>query len=249
MFVVFVAHLGRPSAVEAEAIAPLVGLTPYEARIALATAPPCIVLTTTERERANDVVGVLRARGHGAHVFDDEQFVPSERMTRIDNFVLDVDGVRRSTTGELLPYGDVYAILRGIHDTTGESVRVSRPSLSDGLLPNGDSIRAMSKKEDREHVAYFFRRSGERPWVLRERHTSYTGLGDDRQSVAYANFMRFLSRVRESSAMAIYDDRLLRRRVAERLATEGMRSSSEGMDLLAHLLAMSIASQGGSPYR
>jgi hypothetical protein len=55
--------------------------------------------------------------------------------------------------------------------------------------------------------------------------------------------------MREASAMAVYDDRLARRRVPERAGAEGERSSREGMDLLAHLLAMTIASQGGSPYR
>jgi len=41
----------------------------------------------------------------------------------------------------------------------------------------------------------------------------------------------------------------VRRRVVERLDTEGLTSSRQGTDLLAHLLAMTIASRGGSPYR
>jgi len=221
VFVAFVAHLARPGSVEADIIAPRLGLTPYEARLALATRPPCVLLTTPDRDRALDVVGALRSRGHGAHVFDEEQFVPSSRMTRIDDFRLDADGIRRESTGDLLPYGDVYAILRAV----------------------------VSKVEDREHVAYFFRRSGERPWFLRERHTSYVGLGEERTNVAVANFTRLLTRVRSSAPTAVFDDRLVRRRVAERLAEGGVRTSSEGMDLLAHLLAMTIASQGGSPYR
>jgi hypothetical protein len=50
--------------------------------------------------------------------------------------------------------------------------------------------------------------------------------------------------------MATNDDRLMRRRVAERHVTDTrIRTSSEGVDLLAHLLAMAIASQGSSPYR
>lgn len=250
MFVVFVANLTRPGIAEAEAIAPLVGMTPYEARLALATPPPCIMLSTSDRDRAADVVGVLRSRGHGAHIFDYEGFTSSQRMTRVDDFRLEPDGIHRNATGELLPYGDVFAIIRAIHDTTAaETVRISRPNISDGLLPNGDSMR-MPKTEDREHVAYFFRRSGERPWLLRERHTLYTGLGDERLPVAFANFTRLLTRVREAATMAVFDDRLVRRRVAEKLAAEdGVRTSRDGVDLLAHLLAMTIASQGGSPYR
>lgn len=250
MFVVFVASLARPGYLEAEAIAPLVGLTPYEARLTLATQPPCIVLNTPDRDRASDVLAVLRSRSHGAHLFDFEGFTPSHRMTRIDDFRLDADGIQRTSTGELLPYGDVFAIIRAIHDSSGaDMLRVSRPSLADGIVPSADAMRMMSKIEDREHVAYFFRRSGERPWLLRERHAVYTGLGDERGAVAFSNFTHLLTRVRSASAMAVFDDRLVRRRVAEKMSPEGIRTSRDGMDLLAHLLAMTIASQGGSPYR
>jgi hypothetical protein len=227
---VFVANLARPALVEAEALAPLLGKTPYELRLALAVGPPSVMLTTSDRDRAADVVGVLRSRGHGAHVFDDEVFVKSDAMMRIDDFTLDGDGVRRTTDGELLPYGDLYAILRAVHD-------------SGAVAEQADAT------EEREHVAYFFRRSGERPWLLRERHASYVGLGAERGPVAFANFTRLLGRVRDASPMAVFDDRLVRRRVPERLDTEGFTSSRHGMDLLAHLLAMTIASQGGSPYR
>jgi hypothetical protein len=250
VFVVFVASLARPGSVEADAIAPLVGMTPYEARLTLATAPPCIVLTTTDRDRASEVVALLRGRGHGAHVFDEENLTSSPRMTRIDDFRLEPDGIYRNATNELLPYGDVFAIIRAIHDSTGgENARISRPSLADGIVPNADTMRMVSRVEEREHVAYFFRRSGERPWLLRERHTLYTGLGDERLTVAFTNFTRLLTRVRESATMAVFDDRLVRRRVAEKMVPEGVRTSRDGVDLLAHLLAMTIASQGGSPYR
>ena|GEM_PF-1748640 len=249
MHVVFVANLARPAVAEADALAPTLGMTPYEARLALAAGPPSVVLSTTDRNRANDVLGALRSRGHGAHVFDDENFVASEHMTRADDFILDAEGMRRTSTGDLLPYGDVYAILRAVHDSTSELERSPRPVITDRQLIHSHSLRVVTKNEEREHVAYFFRRSGERPWLLRERHASYVGLGADRTPIAFANFTRTLTRMREQAAMAVYDDRLARRRVAERAGAEGERSSRDGMDLLAHLLAMTIASQGGSPYR
>lgn len=249
VLVVFVANLARPAAGEADALAPILGMTPYEARLALAAGPPSVVLSTTDPGRANDVLGVLRARGHGAHAFDDENFVASEGMTKVDDFVLDAEGMRRTHNSELLPYGDVYAILRAVHDSTSESERTLGSVVSARPVVDASALRVVSKNEEREHVAYFFRRSGEKPWLLRERHASYVGLGADRAPVAFTNFTRTLTRMREASAMAIYDDRLARRRVAERAGAEGQRSSREGMDLLAHLLAMTIASQGGSPYR
>jgi hypothetical protein len=249
VFVVFVAHLARPALVEAEAIAASVGMTPYEARLALASGPPSIVLSTADRDRASDVVAMLRARGHGAHVFDDEGFVASSGMVKADDFVLDSEGMRRTSTGELLPFGDVYAILRAVHDSSHELERQAPASIGDALVINAEAMRVVSRNEEREHVAYFFRRSGDKPWLLRERHASYVGLGAERSPVAFANFTRTIGRMRESSAMAVYDERLVRRRVAERLVAGGQRSSRHGMDLLAHLLAMTIASQGGSPYR
>jgi hypothetical protein len=248
VLVVFVANLARPALVEADALAATLGLGSYETRLALAAGPPAVLLTTTERERAEDVVATLRSRGHGAHVFDDANFVTCEQMTKLDSFRLDADGVRRAATGDLLPYGDVFAILRAVHETTTETEREARTSLDDAMMTS-TPLRVTSRTEDREHVAYFFRRSGERPWLLRERHTSYVGLGEERGPVAFGNFTATLARVRNASPMAIFDDRLVRRRVAERANIEAVKSPRNAMDLLAHLLAMTIASQGGSPYR
>ena len=249
MLFIFVANLARPAAAEADALAPILGMTPYETRLALAAGPPSVVLSTTDPSRANDVLGVLRSRGHGAHAFDNENFVASEGMTKADDFVLDAEGMRRTQSGELLPYGDVYAILRAVHDSTSEFERPVGAVVSDRQIINSSALRATTRNEEREHVAYFFRRSGEKPWLLRERHASYVGLGAERTPIAFANFTRTLTRMREASAMAVYDDRLARRRVPERAGAEGERSSRAGMDLLAHMLAMTIASQGGSPYR
>jgi hypothetical protein len=256
LFVVFVSHLARPAETEAPAFAKLVGVTEYEARLTLVSPQPAIVQTTSSRDRANDTAVLLRGRGHGIHVFDDESFVPSEKMTKMDDFRLDADGVRRVSDGELLPYGDVFAILRAVHVSSSE---VERPSAQRGLRSDmldatPSALRVITKNHEREQVAYFFRRSGERPWILRERHARYDGLGPERKPVAFQNFVRVVERLREASPMAVYDDRLVRRRVAERVREDSMlratyKSSHEAMDLLAHLLAMQILTQGGSPYR
>jgi hypothetical protein len=247
VFLVFVANLARPVFLEADALAPLLGVTAYESRLALAVGPPSVVLTTPDRERADSAVATLRARGHGAHVFDSENLVKSESMPRFDDFRIDPDGVHRTANGDFLPFGDIFAILRAVHESSATTEREATTSES-GATHEGPPIWVKSKTEEREHVAYFFRRSGERPWLLRALHANYTGLGADRAPVAYANFTRVLDRVREASR-AVYDERLVRRRVPERLHAEGVMSSRHGMDVLAHLLAMTIASQGGSPYR
>ncbi len=253
MFVVFVARLASPAGVEAAALAPLLGVTEYETRLALSAPPPTILLVTTSRQRANDAVAAVRARGHLAHVFDDEAFTGSDAMTSFVDFHLDADGVRRVPDGALLPYGDVFAILRAVHDSAREkhTARPPRPIQSplERLFPTRDT-RIVTSFREREHVAYFFRRSGARPWILRERSTSYAGLGSERQPAAFANFAATVARMREACPMAVTDDRLLRRRVAERTLGDPLSTSSqEGVDLLAHLLAFSIASHAGSPYR
>jgi hypothetical protein len=227
MHVVFVANLTRPAASEAGPLAAAIGTTEYETRLALATPAPSILLVTQDRDRAADALAKVRARGHEAHLFDDATMTVSAAMPHVDDFVLEPEGVRRNVDGELLPFGDVFAILRAMHETSEEP----DPPI-------------------RENVAYFFRRSGARPWILRQLHANYIGLGADLQPVAFQNFLVTLARIREAAAMAVFDDRLVRRRVAERLTGDAaLRSSSEGMDLLAHCLALTIASQGGSPYR
>lgn len=252
MHVVFVSQLARSAAEEAPALAAKLGSTEYEVRLALSAPTPAILLLTADRERAADIVALLRSRGHGAHAFDDDGFVPSDQMIRMDDFRLDPDGVRRTADGELLGYGDVFAILRAVHGTSGEKVRTSvQVNLGVGKgVPRLENREHVTKVYEREPVAYFFRRSGERPWILRERHASYTALGPDRLAVASLNFKRTIDRIAAASPMATNDDRLMRRRVAERHVTDTrIRTSSEGVDLLAHLLAMAIASQGSSPYR
>ncbi len=255
MFIVFLAHLGRNAAGEAPYLASLLGVTEYEARLALASPAPSIVLHAPDRERANDCAASLRARGHGAHVFDEEQLVPSERMAKLDDFRFEVDGVRRTNDGELLGYGDVFAIVRAVHDTVRESDRPApNPRNASNILerfaPTAETLRLGTRHEDRESVAYFFRRSGERPWILRERHASYAGLGEELTPVAFANFTRTIARMAGVCTTAITDDRLVRRRVAERASPGApVRSSRQGMDLLAHLLATMLAAQNGSPYR
>jgi hypothetical protein len=249
--VVFVSHLARPATVEAGPLADKFGSTEYEMRLALAAPPPAILFTTGDRDRAADAVAALRSRGHGAHAFDDASFCATDDMTPLDDFRLDADGVRRIEDGALLPYGDVFAILQAMHATTGVRVRPGVPAFTTkNGSPRLEVRDVVTKVYEREHVAYFFRRSAERPWILRERHASYTGLGADRKPVAHANYLLLLERLRDLCPNAISDDRLVHRRVAERLLIDTkLRSSSAGVDLLAHLLAMAIASQGGSPYR
>jgi hypothetical protein len=260
VYVVFVSALGPSlapglplgparsvaAAGEAALLASALGLTEYEVRLALAVPPPAILLTTTDEARAEGAAGAVRARGHEAWVFDDTLLVPSEAMTSFDDFRSDPDGIRRQRDGALLAHGDVFAILAAVHDLSRERVQERYTRTSPVA-----ALHVVTRHEDREHVAYFFRRSGERPWLLRERHTSYEGLGHARKATARANFEELLSQFRKAAPRAVFDNRLLRRRPDHRFGAgiDLEVTRQYGMDLLAHLLATSIASQGGSPYR
>jgi hypothetical protein len=111
------------------------------------------------------------------------------------------------------------------------------------------------KQEEKEGVVYFFRRSGERPWVLMEGSTRYTGLGPALLSTQILNFQRTIEILRQRMTFATYDDRLLSvKKVPERSSSNanGTRletSSGSGVDLLAHILASWIASSHETPYR
>lgn len=256
MFVVFVAHLARTADVEAGPLAPMLGMSEYDVRLALSAPMPAIVQFTSDRDHAAAMAAALRTRGHDGSVFDESAFVRSDEMRGFGDFYLNADGVR--SQDELLPFDDVFAILRAVHESsTGGEGAVDHLGRARGLATTlatrfgiAPPSASQNKIVKREQVAYFFRRSGERPWILREQHTSYAALGERRSLVTFTNFLETIETVGGACRMAVSDHRLVRRRVAERVvANADVRSSREGVDLLAHLLATSIAARSGSPYR
>ena len=218
-------------------------MTPYETRLALAAGPPSVVLKTPDRIARTDVLGVLRSRGHGAHICDQENFVASEGMTKVDDFGLDAEGIHRTMTGS--------------SSLTATSSRSFGPCTTTSELEGQPSVARRPGAHQHEHAADCHEERGARarrvllpaerraamaaPSATRElrRPRRGSGPGRVREFHAYDG-----PRMREASPMAVYDDRLARRRVAERRGVGGHRSSREGMDLLAHILAMTIASQG-----
>jgi len=99
--------------------------------------------------------------------------------------------------------------------------------------------------DERDQVLYVFRRSGERPWLLRERSAGYGWLGDKRAPSSLQNFVATIALLRERAPEAAYDDRLMSfckpltfaLKVMSR--TDGSSTSTEPtIDLVAHLLAL-----------
>jgi hypothetical protein len=268
MIVVAIAELVNSLEQEAARLAEDLGVTAYETRITLMAGLPAIVLTTTDREHARRTIERIVARGNSVVGCDERQVVDSEKMIALRRFRLDADAIRTAEhPDENLPYGDVLAVVRGTHrmrtdtrtTTTERTLKMSRAILTGGLMMTGTRTRETTTRvEERENVAYIFRRSGERPWILRQDEAKYQGLGPSMQPTNTLNFTRTLTRLRELVPSATFDTRLMSvKRVPERSIDMGVSptgnmtmSSTHGVDLLAHLLALHFAQRDASaPYR
>jgi len=240
------------------------GVVAYEARMTVAAGYPAIVSTVADASRGHDLVAKLRAHGGDAVACDASEVVSSDAMVALDKFTLDANGV--TAAGESLVWSDVLCLLRASHRarTATETKTTERKfsagkSLLSGGLANTTTVTKNTKEssESREQVLYVFRRSGQRPWILRE-YSHYEGLGPALARTTIENFATTTRLLRERAPDAVYDERLVTRaRVAERAVRQGTTaqstvtcSSASGVDVLAHLLALSIARERpGSPYR
>jgi hypothetical protein len=103
--------------------------------------------------------------------------------------------------------------------------------------------------EERDDVLYVFRRSGAPSWLLREGGVAdWSGHGQPLAASRFENFRLTVGALRAKAQGAMFDDRLLTRRVQERASlavgagTKSITSSSDAsVDLLAHVLALWIA--------
>jgi len=258
VFVVALAELGGPAEAEAPLLAADLGCTAYDARLMLAGGLPAVVKTTADKAQAIELLGKLRARGHGAVACDTGAVASSGSMKTMKAFRLGADAIEEG--GERLPYDDLVALVGAVHRSRTDSTTVSKEkkfSMSRALLTSGLSMSKTVTKEtkasaeDRESVLYLFRKSGEAPWLLREHGTNWAGHGRALEATEAGNFKVTVALLREKAKGAQYDDRLVTRKVGERAALHGgsgtttVKTSSEAtMDLLAHVLAMWLARAG-----
>jgi hypothetical protein len=105
----------------------------------------------------------------------------------------------------------------------------------------------------RDPVVYLYRRSGGKPWILRENGTHWTGLGPQIASTQNENFQVMVRALQGRMPQAGFDERLLSlRRERERGGKAGVigeSSSIRWVDLLAHALALSLYGRLSDPYR
>ncbi|HEY4117888.1 MAG TPA: hypothetical protein VGM56_08535 [Byssovorax sp.] len=263
MHVVAIASLATPPGVtdaiaaEAKALANDLGTTAYEERLKLVAGLPAIVLTAADPARARGLLESIRARGHEAFCVDAAEVVGSAEMVLVRRFAFEPDALVLVDSGERLPFGDLRAILRAMHskhtesrtEVTTKKFDVGRAVLSGGLVVRKkvtEEKKAFSSES--EQVLYLFRASGEAPWLVRERGTNYTGLGAELEPSAARNFLSLTARLRELAPAAGYSERLLAPGSANkhmRLSGGGTNSvsvsSADGVDLLAHILALSMS--------
>ena len=257
MDIVAITALGRSIEEEAPALAGDLGLTAYETGIMLRGAMPIVVLRSDDRSRAIGLLERLRGRGHQAIAVDTNAIVASEQMFHPKRFVL--DGADLVATGEgtgteqRLVGGSVFAFIRAVHatrveDTVTKTTRqfsAARAALTSGLMTTTTkSVDSVRVTQEREPVVYAFRNDGE-PWLFRSTALRFDGLGPRMQRSKSENFEVLLQRLRETSPQAPYDARLLAvRAVASTVvmsSSSHLSSSSSGtMDLLAHVVAISL---------
>lgn len=232
-------------------LAPALGTTPYELRLALSAGLPAIVLMTPDPARARTATEAIRREGHRAVTCVRTEVVSSTIMTALKDFRLEAQELVATAAGaDRLPFSDVLALFRASHRTTTETKselkeRKLRPGMAiatGGMVLTKTTTREVtSRTDEREQVLYLFRRSGAAPWILRERSGRYAGLGTEVGRTTLENFATTIRRLRDRAPGAFYDERLVTAR-----AIRGIADGVDAADLLAHLLATDISAGRGT---
>jgi hypothetical protein len=258
MFVVAIVGLAGPIEQEALALASDLGATAYDARLLLAPGLPAIVLMTPVRSAAVELLSKLKGRGVDALAFDSAAVVSSRLMFSPRIFHLETDAmVVEAPEPQRLSFPDVIAMLRATHETRIESTSqqkerkfsAGRALLSGGLVMTKTQEKTVSSRsEARQEVLYVYRAAGQAPWILRESGMRYDSLGEKKASSEHANFAVVVEALRAGAPKAICDDRLVRRKIPDRIAQVAVVggsaasrtevASDAGMDLMAHVTAM-----------
>jgi hypothetical protein len=263
MFVVALAELATSVEEEALILAEDLGKAVYEARILLSAGVPCVVLTTPDRDRALDLLGKLRGRGHGVVAFDARAVIPASSMIAVRRYRLGKDALELdvSDVGEpplaRLPFSEMSALLCAVHRSSRERVqqvkevkfRPAAAIATGGLiLTKSVNKKVRSTIEEREDVLYVFQKTGV-PWLLRESTARPEGLGEAMHNTRALNFAAHVRMLRERAPHAEYDARLVAlKRFPEPPLDDGEARRGDratgGVDLLAHVLALWMSRKG-----
>jgi hypothetical protein len=261
---------------EAPALAPLLGVSAYDARAWLGGVLPRLVYKTPAESHALELVAKLRARGHGALALDTDAVVPGTSMVHMHRFVLgDLEIVPNDDLWDRLAYRDIAAVVVVARRMDAVRRTVSLDSASDWAMgrlrtrqaaleqhiPRQAPEALASFDHVYDRVAYLFPRSGpegapRRTWMLHEREGQYLSLGPKMQPTQRANFKVTLDILRERAPSAIFDDRFVTSpRALESVAqvrghdAPTPELTDRAVEILVHALATWLLSSRGGPYR
>jgi hypothetical protein len=231
--IVAIATLGTPLEDEAKALAADLGSTAYEVRLKLTAGLPAIVMSTVDEAAARAVLAKLRSRGHRAILVHTTAVVPSSAMVIMRSFELSRDALVQGD--ERLPWGDITALVRARHHhqhDTVEKVKEKKFDLGRAVASGGLIMRKTTTKEvvthheNTEQVLYVFHGAGDVPWLLRQEHANYSGLGALLAPTSTLNFGIAVQELARRAPSARFDESLIRRPIAD-------------PDLFAHVIANS----------
>lgn len=247
MFLVAITRLATSLEAEAKALAADLGTVPYEERVKLNAGMPSLVLATPDAAAAQACLMRLRGRGHTAMLVSSDDVVRADAMLQVKRFSFDdaaATGPYRGHAGGLIandteqrPWNEITALVRATHRSVGQAAQVltekkfdpMRAMLTGGLLMNKRVQKTVTTHApEHEDVLYIFGLAGSTPWLLRERHAHYGGLGAAVTLSSHENFRLSVEAIRRRAPGALFDDRLVAR-----------RSTPAEDDVLAHIIATS----------
>ncbi len=258
MYVVAITRWARPAEQEVAALAPLSTLAVYDLRLRLAGPLPVVFERVADAERARQLLGALRQRGHGAVACDLTCVPGSEQLTSPRSYELAADAfvaLDPAWGRRLMPYGDLLALIRANSASIEQSssmtkqkkLSLGRAAMTGGLVMRKTSTTdERATTEEREQVLYLIRKTGRDPMLLRERHLRHQGLGEQVKPTSLENFASLVVVLRQRAPQVLYDDRLATHRRKTSItslagsAAHQVTSSSNASenDLAAHLIAV-----------
>lgn len=262
MYVVAVTEQGGDLETEAYALAPLVGLSPYDVRLRLSSVLPRVVFSSTDRDDALRVLAAIRARGLGAVACDTSTMTRPGELTKVHRFTWDAQGLTANGPGSpALRWNDIAVVV--VVQTRTDVLRDKKEIDMEFHGRRAERVEKMETRHEStmELSAYLFPRKGEDarprpPWLLHEREAQYLGLGPQMQPVRRTNFNVTLGLVREHARDALFDDRFVKTPInatdfVHVLGSDEPRAdvAPRGVEVQATLVALWLERSRGGPYR
>lgn len=247
---------------EAYALAPVLGLSVYDARLRLSSVLPRIVFQSSDRNDALRVLGVLRQRGHGAVACDVGALRKPGDLVKVHRFSWDANALYANGPGSVALSWSEVAVVVEVQARTD----VLREKKEVDFVQAGRRAerieRVVSHHENTMDLsAYVFPQQHQDgtphpPWVVHEREAQYLSLGQRMQPTRRANFMSTIALIREHARGAIFDDRFVKSPIHTQdfimvSGSDEARSdiAPRGVDVQATLLALWLERSSGGPYR